>query len=69
MTYREMFAQMTEEQLDQQVMIYSVETDYFYGAKLMVADDADSIDEGHIYLVYEDVIDDSEPYAFGPEFW
>ena len=68
MTYREMFAQMTEEQLDQHVMIYSVETDYFYGAKLMVADDADSIDEGHIYLVYEDVIDDIEPYAFDSEW-
>jgi hypothetical protein len=49
MTYRQMFATLTEEQLDQTITVYV--TDEYMPCHLEVSDDeCDVLDEGHAYL-------------------
>ena len=54
MTYRQLLANLTEEQLDQTVTVYVVGINEYYPCHLEVSDaDCDVLDEGHAYLKFD----------------
>ena len=53
MTYRQLLANLTEEQLDQTVTVYVVGINEYYPCHLEVTDVDDVLDEGHAYLKFD----------------
>lgn len=53
-TYREMFHNMTEEQLSQTPTIFDDNVGEYYEAEVLTADADDILDENHVYLKVKD---------------
>ena len=53
-TYRELLAQLSPEQLDQSVTVYVPSADEYYPATVRTATDTDVLDAGSAVLVAED---------------